>query len=66
MWELIKSIVLGAVLSFVVSLFVGSSGSSGGMLNVRHITIQEVSFYWSWFLLVIGTALSFGIMSLMR
>jgi hypothetical protein len=61
----LKSIVLGAVLAFIVSLFMGSGGTSGGMLNVRSYTIEGVQFYWSWALFVIGTGLSFGILLLM-
>jgi hypothetical protein len=66
MWELIKSIVLGAFHAFIVSLFIGSGGSTGGVLNVRHFVIEGVGFYWSWVLFVAGTALSFGIMTLMN
>jgi hypothetical protein len=66
MWELLKAIVLGAVLAFIVSLFIGSGGSSGGVLNVRHYVIEGVGFYWSWILFVAGTALSFGLMLLMK
>lgn len=66
MFAFLKSIVLGAVLAFIVSLFIGSGGASGGMLNVRSYTIEGFSFYWSWALFVIGTALSFGILLLME
>ena len=66
MWELLKSIVLGAVLAFIVSLFIGSGGSSGGVLSVKSYTIEGVSFYWSWMLFVAGTALSFGLMLMMK
>lgn len=66
MWELLKSIVVGAVLAFVVSLFIGSGGSTGGVLNVRHYVIEGVGFYWSWMLFVAGTALSFGLMLMMK
>ena len=65
MWELIKSMVLGAVLAFIVSLFIGSGGSTGGILNVRHYVVEGVGFYWSWMLFLLGTGLSFGIMLLM-
>jgi hypothetical protein len=65
MFAFLKSIVLGAVLAFVLSLFIGSGGGTGGMLNVRSYTIEDLSFYWSWALFVIGTALSFGILLLM-
>ncbi|MXO61363.1 hypothetical protein GRI89_17610 [Altererythrobacter salegens] len=66
MWDLLKSIVLGAALSFIVSLFIGSGGGTGGILNVRHFHIEGVGFYWSWMLFVVGTGLSFGISALMR
>lgn len=65
MFAFLKAIVLGAVLAFVVSLFIGSGGSSGGFLNVRHVAIEGYQFYWSWALFLIGTGLSFGIFLLM-
>jgi hypothetical protein len=66
MWELIKAMVFGAILAFIVSLFIGSGGSTGGVLNVRHFVIEGVGFYWSWVLFVAGSALSFGLITLMN
>jgi hypothetical protein len=65
MFAFLKAVALGIFLAFIVSLFIGSGGSSGGMLNVRSVTIEGYQFYWSWALFVIGTALSFGIFLLM-
>ena len=65
MIALLKAIALGIVLAFVVSLFIGSGGSSGGMLNVRLVAIEGFEFYWSWALFLIGTGLSFGIFLMM-
>ena len=65
MTAFLKAIVLGAVLAFIVSLFMGSGGATGGMLNVRSYTIEGFQFYWSWALFVIGSALSFGILLMM-
>lgn len=65
MFAFLKAVVLGIFLAFIVSLFIGSGGSSGGMLNVRSVTIEGYQFYWSWALFVIGTALSFGIFLMM-
>lgn len=65
MFAFLKAIVLGAVLAFIVSLFIGSGGSSGGLLNVRHVAIEGFAFYWSWSLFLIGTGLSFGIFLLL-
>lgn len=65
MFAFLKAIVLGAVLAFIVSLFMGSGGSSGGLLNVRQVAIEGYQFYWSWPLFVVGTGLSFGIFLIM-
>jgi hypothetical protein len=65
MFSFLKAIVLGAFLAFIVSLFIGSGGSSGGLLHVKHVVVSTYSFYWSWPLFVVGTALAFGIFLLM-
>jgi len=65
MFALLKAIALGIFLALIVSLFIGSGGSSGGMLNVRQVAIADVEFYWSWALFLIGTGLSFGIFLIM-
>ena len=65
MTAFLKSVVLGIFLAGLVSLFIGSGGSSGGMLNVFHVTVEGWSFYWSWPLFVIGTALAFGLFVMM-
>lgn len=66
MFAFLKSIALGAALAFILSLFIGSGGGTGGPLNVRSYTIEEVQFFWSWPLFVIGTGLSFGMLLLME
>jgi hypothetical protein len=65
MFAFLKAVALGIFLAFIVSLFIGSGGSSGGMLNVRLVTIEGYQFYWSWALFLIGTGLSFGIFLMM-
>lgn len=66
MSALLKAVVLGILLTLIVTFFIGSGGSSGGMLNVRGVTIQEVDFYWSWSLFLMGTGISFGILLMME
>jgi len=66
MFAFLKAVALGAFLAFIVSLFIGSGGSSGGTLNVRHFVVADVGFYWSWALFLIGTGLSFGLFLLME
>lgn len=65
MFALLKAIVIGIFLALIVSLFVGSGGSSGGMLHVRQVALAGYEFYWSWALFLIGTGLSFGIFLMM-
>lgn len=65
MFAFLKAVVLGAVLAFVVALFIGSGGASGGLLNVHQVSIDGYQFYWSWPLFLVGTGLSFGIFLLM-
>lgn len=66
MFRFLKSMALGIVLAFVVSLFVGSGGSSGGLLNVRLVDAGDFEFYWSWPLFLAGTALAYGLLLLME
>jgi len=65
MFAFLKAVALGIFLALIVSLFIGSGGSSGGLLHVRDVTVQGYGFYWSWPLFVIGTAISFGIFVMM-
>ena len=65
MMAFLKAIALGLFLALLVSLFIGSGGSSGGMLNVREVVFEGYRFYWSWALFLIGTGLSFGLFLMM-
>ena len=66
MFAFIKALFLGAFLSAIVSLFVGSAGSTGGLLNVHGGLVAGMHLYWSWTLFLIGTGLAFGILWLME
>jgi hypothetical protein len=66
MFSFLKAAILGAVLAFVVAAIIGHAGSSGGLLNVRHMTIEGFRFYWSWGLFVIGIGLAWGILLLLE
>ena len=61
----LKAVALGIFLALLVSLFIGSGGSSGGLLNVREVVFEGYHFYWSWALFLIGTGISFGIFLMM-
>jgi hypothetical protein len=66
MFSLIKGVPFGALLSWLVSTFVGSRGSSGGLLNIQHIPIDGTVFLFSGTLFVIGTALAWAIFKMME
>lgn len=62
----IKALVPGFLLTFVVSLVIGSQGSQGGMLVITHTYYQGHELYWSWPLFLGATGLAWAIFSLME
>ena len=63
---LIKAILLGAILTGVVSLVIGSSGSSAGYLNIHYMAVHTFHVYWSWPLFIASSGIAFGIMLMMK
>ncbi|CDO36727.1 MULTISPECIES: hypothetical protein [Novosphingobium] len=61
----LKGLIPGFLLTWVVSLIIGSNGSKGGMLTIQHTYIEGHSFYWSWPLFIAGTALSWALFAMM-
>ena len=61
-----KALIPGTVLTFVVALILGSGGSKGRWLHVHMVTIEGVSFHWSWPLFFIATAGAWGIFWMME
>lgn len=64
--ELVKAVPLGAILSGVLSLIVGSQGTRGGQMAIHLAEVSNYSFYWSWPLFFAGAGLAWGIMMLQR
>lgn len=62
---LIKALLLGGILTFVISTIIGSNGSTAGYLNIHHAAAAGHGFYWSWPLFIAGTGLAWGILLLM-
>lgn len=62
---LIKALVPGFLLTWVVSLIIGSNGSRGGILSIQHSYIEGYSFYWSSPLFVAGTVLAWALFAMM-
>lgn len=69
MVKLIKSIPFGIFLTILVCLFIGSGGSTGGVLNIRSFHVEAMDFnvklYWSWAMFICGTALTWFLLLMM-
>lgn len=71
MVAMFKALPFGIFLTLLVALFIGSGGSSGGLLHVFHfnVTVPElgldVRLWWSWALFLAGTGLTWGILLMM-
>jgi len=66
MTALIKALLPGAFLSWIVSTFLGTKGSTGGLLHIRHTSIAGTEIYGSLTLFIIGTALAWAIFMMME
>lgn len=64
--DMLKALGLGAVLSGVVALVIGSQGSSGGFLDIHLMTLATQKIYWSWPLFLFGAGVSWGVLALQR
>lgn len=64
--ELFKAIPLGAILTFVVALAIGSQGSKGAQLAIFRAEIYQFDLWWSWPIFLAGTGLAWGVMMLQR
>lgn len=63
--SLIKALIPGFLLTWIVSGIIGSNGSTGGMLSIQHSYIQGHSFYWSWPLFLAATGLAWALFWMM-
>ena len=64
--ELVKATPLGAILTYVVALAIGSQGSTVGPLAIFRAELYDYNIWWSWPLFLAATALAWGIMLLQR
>ena len=65
MVALIKALPFGIFLTVLVALFIGSAGGTGGTLAIRQVEVMEVEFYWSWYLFLGGTGITWAILLMM-
>ena len=66
MIALFKAIPMGIFLTLLVTLFIGSAGSTGGQLKVFGFLVEGTRFYWSWALFCSATGLAWALMLLTR
>ena len=64
--ELVKAVPMGFILTWVLALIIGSTGSGGGQLAIHQMTMGEIQFLWSWPLFLGGTGLAWGLMLMQR
>ncbi len=64
--DVIKALTLGAILSGVLALVIGSQGSSGGLLAVHLVSIADAKLYWSWPVFFSGSGLAFALALMQR
>ena len=71
MIALFKAIPFGIFLTLIVALFIGSGGATGGTLAIRPFDVDinqlgiDMRLYWSWYLFLGGTALTWFLMLMM-
>lgn len=71
MITMFKAIPFGVFLTLIVALFIGTGGSSGGVLAIFpfDVVMEEAgvdfTLYWSWTLFLAGTGLAFAILLMM-
>ncbi|TCM22247.1 hypothetical protein EDF56_101933 [Novosphingobium sp. PhB165] len=63
---IIKALIPAFLLTWVVSLVIGSQGSHGGALTITHTFYQGHELYWSWPLFLGATGLAWAIFSMLE
>ncbi len=64
MMAFFKALIPGILLTLIVSVIIGSTGASGGFLDIHHTALpglERHEFYWSWPLFLVATGLSWSL-----
>ncbi|MCB2085823.1 MAG: hypothetical protein H6920_02540 [Sphingomonadaceae bacterium] len=64
--EMIKAVPIGGLLTAIVSLVIGSTGSRGGHLAIHHMAVGTHEVLWSWPLFLTATGLAWALMLMQR
>jgi hypothetical protein len=62
--DLFKALIPGTILTLVVCGIMGSNHQTGDFLNIFHVVIKGVSFYWSWPLFIVSTGLAWALFAM--
>ena len=65
MVALFKALPFGIFFTIIVALFMGSGGATGGTLAIRHVEVMDIPFYWSWYLFLGGTGITWALLLMM-
>jgi hypothetical protein len=63
--SLIKAVLLGGLLTWLVSLVLGKNHANTGWLSVHQMTVASHQFYWSWPLFLVATGMAWAIIAMM-
>ena len=66
MIALLKALIPGGLLSWIVATMIGSNGSTGGVLYIGKLAVAHHEIYWSWPLFLAGTALAWFILLMLE
>ena len=64
--DLIKAMMLGAIISVTIALVIGNQGTSGGALAIQSVLLADMKLYWSWPIFFSTSGVFFGLMLLQR
>jgi hypothetical protein len=66
MMALMKAMLPGSLLTFIIAMIFGTNGSSGEFLQVYREMLAGYDFYWSWPLFVASTGIGWGLYAMME
>jgi hypothetical protein len=62
----IKAILLGGILTWIVSEAIHAGGASGGYLKIGETMVSGHYLHWSWPLFIVASVIILGILLLME
>lgn len=63
---LIKALIPGGLLTWIVAGILGSQGMRGGMLMLERNMVDGYMFYWSWPIFLAGTCLAWFVIAMLQ